>query len=369
MLRNLIILWVSLATVSPSMISELAFDKARVIDTTDVAADMIPSDVSMAIDESNDDADDDPDVSFEALNSTVCTDAYAGSLDGYPWLVHPKTASDLASNEPLNILAGRMIFHGLVDASGCIDGGMLSNGNASPCGLATARDLVQKWQNQFDAPIYLSGKEMGVPSRLLKATIAQESQFWAGQHVAGHFGLGHLTLGGADVALLWSPELYSIICPQVFGSYSCSGGIGYGSRSAAEKEMLKATLLVLVNPTCPNCAGYVDLKQAENSVPLFAWTLLAHCRQTTQVVYNVTGHIPGDVVPQPELWLLSMYGYNAGSGCLSEAAEKAYVDGGVLTVERVGALAADGCSGGWRYVQDVLWHASNQKGENSIASR
>ena len=313
-------------------------------------------------------SDDESGVVFDVVDTDICTDVWAGSLADYPWLIPPKSAGVLATDEPLNFLAGRLIFHGLVDASGCQDGGMLTNGNASPCGLVAARELVREWQNRFDDQIFSSGLESGIPARLLKATIAQESQFWASQYVTGHFGLGHLTLNGADVALLWSPYLYQEICPHVFGSGYCSSDIGYASRDAVEQEMLKATLLVLVNPTCPNCAGYVDLDQAEYSVHLFAWTLLAHCRQTTQVIYNATGQSPGDIVSQPELWLLTMYGYNAGAGCLSQAVEEAYARDGVLNMENVGSLAKESCSGGWGYVQNIIWHASYQK-ENGVVTK
>ncbi len=133
-----------------------------------------------------------------------------------------------------------------------------------------------------------------IPSQLLKNLFARESQFWPCVFKSGtDAGFGHLTENGADTALLWNPSFYSQDCPLVLSSGACS--LGYLHLKAADQLLLRQTLVGSVNATCDNCPLGIDLSQASFSVAAFAYTLLASCEQTGQVVQNNTGQLPGDV--------------------------------------------------------------------------
>jgi len=110
---------------------------------------------------------------------------------------------------------GRLIAYGLADASICPDGGLLPNGWASACGLETARESVDAWQNRFNAQIIAAAQEFNLPAQLLKNLFAQESQFWPGavrDLKIQEFGMGHLTEQGADAVLLWNPDFFARAC-------------------------------------------------------------------------------------------------------------------------------------------------------------
>jgi hypothetical protein len=102
-------------------------------------------------------------------------------VGGVPdWLSTPEDPAFLASEEPYSYLAGRLIAEGVVDASSCPSGGLLSNGYADNCGLEVAMPEVIEWQNQFDDQIMDVALNSKVPAQLLKNLFALESQFWPG---------------------------------------------------------------------------------------------------------------------------------------------------------------------------------------------
>jgi hypothetical protein len=75
-------------------------------------------------------------------------------VGGVPdWLSTPEDPAFLASEEPYAYLAGRLIAEGVVDASSCPSGGLMSNGYADNCGLEVAMPDVIVWQNQFNEQI------------------------------------------------------------------------------------------------------------------------------------------------------------------------------------------------------------------------
>ncbi|MEW5941323.1 MAG: hypothetical protein AB1750_16790, partial [Chloroflexota bacterium] len=121
----------------------------------------------------------------------------SGDSPNVGWLGVPDDYSKLASSRTLNLLAGKLIFYGLVNASFCTDGGLLRSGAASPCGEQVAHNATILWQNQFDEAIYAAALNQGIPPYLLKNVIVQESQFWPGSQRNGsgypEFGLGHMT--------------------------------------------------------------------------------------------------------------------------------------------------------------------------------
>ncbi len=147
-------------------------------------------------------------------------------VGGVPaWLSTPSSAEDLATNIPYEYLAANLIKQGVVDASTCADGGLLDNGQVSPCGLEAARSAVNDWQNRFDGLIFSAAQETGVPAQILKNIFSRESQFWPDGTV-GHpeAGLGQMTDGGADTTLLWNRPFYEQFCPTVLDGALCSQG-------------------------------------------------------------------------------------------------------------------------------------------------
>ena len=121
------------------------------------------------------------------------------------WLTTPERHELISSEEPYYYLAGRLISQGLIDASSCASNGLLPNGYANTCGLESASELVEEWQNLFDARIIEVANDTGIPAQLMKNLFAEESQFWPGVfRVPYEFGLGQITDNGADAVLLWN---------------------------------------------------------------------------------------------------------------------------------------------------------------------
>jgi len=121
------------------------------------------------------------------------------------------STAELTTNLPLSWLAGRMIWYGQVQAE-CPGGtsGLDQSMAANACGQAAASANVRDWQNQFDQDIYAAALAEGVPARLLKSILIQESQLWPLWHErpAGETGMAQITLAGADQYLRWYDRSY-----------------------------------------------------------------------------------------------------------------------------------------------------------------
>jgi hypothetical protein len=268
------------------------------------------------------------------------------------WLSTPQDPADLNSDIPYNYLSANLILQGVVDASGCPDGGLLPDGGANECGQEAARSAVDEWQNQFDTLILNTSEETGVPAQLLKNLFARESQFWPGVFKAGSdAGLGQLTENGADTALLWNPSFFGQYCPLVLSSKACSKG--YLHLKAADQQLLRQALVGSVNATCENCPLGIDLSQANFSVSVFAHTLLANCEQTGQVIYNVLRQSPGDVASYEDLWKFTLVNYNAGPGCLTLAVDDTWSAEHVLTWDALSSHLTTVCAPARDYVNDI----------------
>ena len=276
------------------------------------------------------------------------------------WLVDPEAADELVTAEAFTHLGGALIQSGIVEAASCPDGGLLSNGKASPCGMTAVGAEIYAWQNQFDEAIFQTAAETHVPARLLKGVFAQESQFWPGSKFYFEYGLGHLTSSGAHTALSWSPELYAEVCRQTLGTDCHSSGsyFDYLMEEYYDRDTLLAETIDRINTDCPQCAGGVDRMKANASVRVFGWSLLAHCRQASQVIYNATGYIPLAVTDYPTLWKLGLYAYNAGAGCLYETLLAAWSPGDILSWEQFADGAEGTCKHGVGYVDQVLDYAA-----------
>ena len=268
------------------------------------------------------------------------------------WLSTPQDPSELTSDIPYNYLSANLILQGVVDASGCPDGGLLPEGGANQCGQEAARANVDAWQNQFDALIINVSQETGVPAQLLKNLFARESQFWPGVFKANSdAGLGQLTENGADTALLWNPSFYNSYCPLVLSSETCSKG--YVHLKAKDQLLLRQSLVGSVNAACDNCPLGIDLSQANFSVGVFAHTLLASCEQTGQVIQNNTGQAPGNIASYEDLWKFTLVNYNAGAGCLGLAVNETWNTEHVLTWEAMSNHFTDVCAPAKDYVNDI----------------
>ena len=241
------------------------------------------------------------------------------SVGGAPaWLSTPQRSSDLSTSIPYEYLASRLIEEGVADASYCMDGGLLDDGSASPCGLEAAWSEVNDWQNRFDSLIFSTAEATGIPAELLKNIFARESQFWPGvskDHPEA--GLGQMTKGGADTTLLWNRPFYEQFCPSVLDDAICQKG--YAHLQVEQQETLDEALVKSVDAFCVDCPLGIDLSRAENSVAVFAETLLANTEQTGMIVYNTYGVSPGEAANYEDLWRFTLVNYNAGPGCLTLA--------------------------------------------------
>jgi hypothetical protein len=269
----------------------------------------------------------------------------------YHWLHLPFQASELRTSVPYVFLAGRLIQEGVVDASECPAGGLLRSGASNTCGLEKALTLVIEMQNMYDDEILNAGYQIGVPPVMLKQQFRYESQFWPGQHDEFHFGLGHLTAYGASTALLWSYDIYREVCQSIFGA-PCAGP--YRQTRNVYEDIFVGTLLSFVNADCPTCPQKIDYDKAEASVRLFALIDLAHCYQASQILYNITGRHSRNSVDYATIWKLALFNYNAGPGCLYEAAKTTLGNRVVLRWDEfVENVSGKSCLVGVDYVESV----------------
>jgi hypothetical protein len=267
------------------------------------------------------------------------------------WLSTPMQSEDLGTDIPYNYLAARLILSGMVDASSCPDGGLLSEEAASACGMEVARAAVTQWQNQFDQVILNVAQESGVPAHLLKNLFATESQFWPGKGMKEDVGLGQLTAKGADTTFLWNPPFFYQFCPLVMDSAEC--GKGYLHLDEEQRKFLRDALIDAVNADCEDCPLGVDLDRANFSIGVFAHTLLANCGQAGQLVENVTGGAAGASSTYEDLWKFTLVNYNAGPGCLGNALELTLDSGEELTWENLSTHLEPACQGAIEYVNDI----------------
>lgn len=268
------------------------------------------------------------------------------------WLTTPTTANQLNSDQPYSLLAGILIAQGLADAGDCPDGGLLSSGAASPCGLQAVRPEVVGWQNRFNELIISTAQAKGVPAQLMKNLFAVESQFWPGIYEDDEeVGFGQLTENGADTALLWNGEFYNQFCPLVLEQGICAKG--YPQLLPGEQAMLRGALVLSASAYCPDCPIGIDLSRADFSIEVFAETLLANCEQVGRMVRNTTGEHPGRVADFEDLWRFTVSNYNAGPGCLSNALQTAWRQNGSLTWSTVSEQFLPACTPVIDYVDQV----------------
>ena len=270
----------------------------------------------------------------------------------YEWRDIPEDSSRLASDRKLSLLAGQFIFHGMVDASSCADGGLLESGAATTCGESVAHNAVIVWQNQFDADIYAAALANDIPPFILKNIFVKESQFWPETYqnpvYGGEFGLGHLTLMGADMLLSWNLPYYKEVCTQNFSEETCAED--YVFQSTSVKNNLKGVVLSSVDADCSTCFGGVDLEKARNSVYVTAEMLVAN---RNHVRWLVSGSSASSNLSHSNLWKYTLTSYNAGPGCLTNAYYTARRHGNPLYWKDVSQGLNDLCKGAVGYVASI----------------
>jgi hypothetical protein len=269
------------------------------------------------------------------------------------WISTPTQSEKLGTDVPYNYLAAKLILHGVVDASSCPDGGLLTEDSASACGMDLARSAVTTWQNQFDDLILNVAKDSGVPAHLLKNLFAKESQFWPGISLKSDIGLGQLTEKGADTTLMWNPPFFYQFCPLIIDSSECKDG--YLGLDDAKREYLRLALISAVNANCDACPLGIDLERAKFSITVFAHTLLANCGQASQVVWNYNNSMtPGELgISYEDMWKFTLANYNAGGGCLADAFTVASTQSAPLTWEGISPYFAPACQGAVNYVNEI----------------
>jgi hypothetical protein len=212
----------------------------------------------------------------------------------------PVMPGDLATGKDYYLLAGRLIWWGLVkphcDGWSGIDPW---TGAATECGMIYARSRMIEWQNSFDGQLYEAAQQTNVPPRLLKAVMGLESQFWPlWVPPADERGLIQLTEAGADIALRYSPEIYAEICP--LATADCSGP--YDTRSGDVQLMIRAVLLghITHSDTFPILA----LEASRKDVLTYSRVLSAYYCYTAELISNPS-------------WETVMFVYHSGSECLA----------------------------------------------------
>jgi hypothetical protein len=270
------------------------------------------------------------------------------------WLQTPDDPEDLASDEPYELLAGRLIRWGFVEAEGCPFDGLMANGMASNCGVEATRAFVDDWQDRFDARILEVAGEADVPAKLMKNVFAQESQFWPGEFPdVTEYGLGGLHAEGGDALLLLNFSFYREFCPLVLSDETCEDP--YHELDEELQELLRGALTIQANVTCARCPGGVDLARAELSVDLFGQILKANCIQVGGLIRNLTHRRAGAESSYEDLWRFVLANYNAGPGCLEEAFKDVLYDGFDLDWGHVSQALLDleACDAAVDYVERV----------------
>lgn len=268
------------------------------------------------------------------------------STDNLTWAADVSTAAELATNHDYTLLAGNLILRGSVSAANCADGGLLSNGAASPCGMEAARVQTQLIQNSFDQYLLDAARIANIPPKILKGVIGQESQFWHSWVIEGEYGYGMMTDKGVDMLLTYDTRFFLDLCTPVYGLADCAWG--YSNLGEFPRAYLRGLAL----------STYIGTDQ---EFELVARTIAAATGQAGQIVRNVTKKEPGDVVSYKEMWLISLAIYHGGGGCVGVAAQEANDNLMPLTWANISEFLVGDCQYIATYPYLVLRYAEPQQ--------
>lgn len=257
----------------------------------------------------------------------------------YSWAVQYESPLDLATQNDFALLAGKLIWSGSVDASSCYNNGLETSGAANQCGMDASREQVITWQNTHDTEILQAGNVAFIPPRLIKGTIAVESQFWPTWEIEGEYGLGMLTEDGMDMLLKWNPSYFYEKCTNLYLHDLCK----YGYYGLKDKQL---TSLI----------GYVmkDIG-TEREYRLIAETIKAATLQTSQLIQNYTNHFPNEVADFETLWRITLGIYHAGCGCMGTAIKESWKESSTtLTWSRISNHLTGTCAGAIDYFDKIV---------------
>jgi hypothetical protein len=249
---------------------------------------------------------------FPESNDT-CAAVWGVRPLGVPtWSQFPVTPSDLNTQKVLYYLANRLMRVGIVNAADCPGGGYFSPTSPNTCGLERSQQAMIEWQNQFDPVIYTSAYEFGVPPRIIKSLIEQESQFWPGNSrlFVFEYGLAQMNQLGADVSLRWDHDLFDRVCSGLFSDCDKK----YASLPFWMQATLRGGLMRIINAECATCEYGIDLFTAQQSIPIIAQTLRANCQQVEFITEQrkITASYE-------DMWKFTLVSYNGGYQCLVDA--------------------------------------------------
>ncbi len=250
-------------------------------------------------------------------------------------------------------LSGKLIIFGAVDASACDNSGLNKDGTATDCGIKAAQGVSNEFQNRFNSAIIRTSKQQNIPPRLLKNIFAYESQFWPETVFKTKFeyGLGHITLDGADSALRWDTDLYQEICTSAFSKENCQTEYGYQPENF--RNSLQGVLVQKLNANCSTCRFNLDFNYAEKSIPYIGKTLLANAAYVRYAVKIFTGRSAEEMVSSDDIWRFILVAYNAGPGCYRSALSSAYYRGLALTWSNLKNYLEPACKGAIPYVEFI----------------
>ena len=257
--------------------------------------------------------------SVSAQTVSSCLNRVNVPLNELHWLYVPESADELHTEEKYFFLAGQLITNKVVDAGICPAGGLLQNGYANACGMATALPTVIIIQNMQNETILQAWKDVGVPPVLLKQLIRRESQFWPSVYSISEsgsnfdeYGLGHITSMGMQNALQWNWDLNAKSC-------TASKNTKCYTDSGIVYQILSSLIA-----TCNTCEYGINRQIVDRSVDILAEVVLGHCFQTEQLVYNATGWHSSLVVDYATIWKLTLMNYTSGPGCVLDAIESTF---------------------------------------------
>lgn len=269
------------------------------------------------------------------------------------WLSANESVQSLATGEPYLYLGGQLINWGLVNAGICQDGGLLVNGYASQCGLDQAMAEIIARQNMYDDEILRVSRETGIPARLLKNIIAQESQFWPAYRESDppEFGLAQMTEWGAETVLTWDRDYYQKVCTSIYTAFTCSRT--FTEQPEEYQQALRGAVLRSLDPTCGYCPNGIDTEKVSESINMLGRALLANAAQVNQMIANLSPKKAGELSSYEDLWRFTLANYNAGPGCLFEGIEKVLSQKAALTWEALAENFSDDCDHAIEYVAGV----------------
>jgi hypothetical protein len=290
------------------------------------------------------------------------TDACAASWGTQPqltstWALFPSSPEQINTAKKLYYLASRLIVTGVVNAETCPNYGLFSLDSPDSCGMEKARDIMIKWQNQYDPAIWIASKDAGIPPRVLKTLIEIESQFWPAnaQYFLLEYGLAQINELGADVVLRWDTNVYQEVCKSM--QYDCS--VPYISLPSWQQAIMRGGLMQTINAECSTCVNGADSLKAQQSINIIAQTLRANCWQTKYIV-----DLTKSTVRYEDAWRFTMVSYHSGYQCLLDAINTTKKAQQTIDWKHVSANL--NCPGAQTYV-DKYWEALVSFDNNLLA--